>query len=116
MEETAQRACPRCGGEVSAGAKFCSACGNPMEPRGGTPPPARSKWYHSLWFILFMIFFVLGPLALPLVWKSPRCSRGLKIVLTVVTIGYTVWLVDLTLRMARAIMQEISQFNATLNF
>lgn len=38
--------CPRCGAEVPATARFCPACGRPVEPEvGPQPPPAtRSIW------------------------------------------------------------------------
>src|SRR5688572_6995936 len=38
--------CPRCGAELPATARFCPACGRPVEPEvGPQPPPAtRSIW------------------------------------------------------------------------
>ena len=63
-----------------------------------------------------MLFFVLGPLGLPLVWKNPHFSRGVKIVLTLIMVVYTVWLVDLTVRMFRAVMQEMNHLNSTYQF
>ncbi len=52
--------------------------------------PKKIAWYYSPWFVLFMILFVLGPFALPLLYKSPRFSRGWKIFWTlfVLAIGY----------------------------
>ena len=52
----------------------------------------NSKWYASVWFVLLMLFVVLGPLGLPLLWKSPRFSKVAKIVLTVATVIYTGWI------------------------
>ena len=78
--------------------------------------PPQAKWYHNIWFVLFMLFFLLGPFGLPLVWKNPRFSRALKIALTVTMVLYTLLLVDLTLRAVRAVMGELGQFNATLQF
>lgn len=74
------------------------------------------KWYYNVWFTLAMLFFVLGPLGLPLVWKNPHFSRGVKIVLTLIMVVYTVWLVDLTVRMFRAVMQEMNHLNSTYQF
>ena len=42
-----------------------------------TAPPERP------WVILLMIFVLLGPLGLPMLWKSPHFSRRSKSVLTV---------------------------------
>ncbi len=38
--------CARCGGELPAAARFCPACGRPVEPQVGppVPPPAASIW------------------------------------------------------------------------
>ena len=49
----------------------------------------RAHWYHERHWLLVLIFFVLGPLAIPLVWSSPVVSRRGKIVLTVVAVAYT---------------------------
>lgn len=52
-----------------------------------------SRWYHSVWFILCMLFLVLGPMALPLLWKSPRFSHRAKVGLTIAVAVYTLWLI-----------------------
>ena len=75
--------------------------------------PSPNKWYHNLWFILLMLFLVAGPFGLPLVWKHPRFSRTLKIVLTVAVALYTVGLVGLTVR---ATQTAIDQLNTSLQF
>lgn len=79
------------------------------------PPNApKPKWYYNVWFVLLMLFFVLGPFGLPLVWKHPRWSRWIKLALTLVMAVYTIVLIDATIRAVRAIMQGVEQFNATL--
>lgn len=65
----------------------------------------KSNWYASVWFVLLMLFLVLGPLGLPLLWKSPRFSSAAKIVLTAATVAYTVWI----LYGAGAVVQESLQ-------
>jgi len=45
--------------------------------------------------VLVLLFVVLGPLALGVLWKSPRFSPAWKVVLTVLTLGQfvlVVWL------------------------
>ena len=61
-------------------------------------PQAKLKWYYRPWVVLAMLFFVLGPLGLPLVYKSPAFSRTWKIILTVLMIAYTWYLVVETYR------------------
>lgn len=76
-----------------------------------TPPP---KWYHSVWFVLLALTpFVLGPLGLPLLWKSPNFSRTAKTVLTLVTCAWTALLVRYVLHdVIPAVMHEMHQLNA----
>ena len=80
------------------------------------PSTPKSKWYYNVWFVLLMLFFVLGPFGLPLVWKHPRFSRRVKVTLTLVMVLYTLVLIEATVRMVRAVMQGVEQFNSTLQF
>ena len=107
--------CPTCGAVWTAEAKFCSQCGSPREAIPSATP-ARPKWYYNIWFTLAMLFFVLGPLGLPLVWKNPNFSRWVKLVLTLAMVAYTVLLIDVTLRAIRAVTEQLNQFNSTLQF
>jgi hypothetical protein len=61
----------------------------------------ESRWFHRPWAVLLMLFVVLGPFGLPLLWRSPAFSRGAKVVLTALTAVYTFLLVDETFRAAR---------------
>lgn len=76
----------------------------------------KPKWYYNVWFTLVMLFFVLGPFGLPLVWKNPHFPRWVKVMLTLIMVLYTVWLVDLTIRVFRAVMEQMDQLNATYQF
>ena len=38
-----------------------------MDPSTTTPEPQKAKWHQSWWFVLVMLFLVLGPLGIPLV-------------------------------------------------
>lgn len=49
----------------------------------------ENKWYHGRVTVLLMLFFVLGPVGFPLLWKSPRFSKLWKQILTVLTLVYT---------------------------
>jgi len=61
----------------------------------------ESRWFYSVWSVLLALFVVLGPFGLPLLWKSPRFSRGAKVLLTALTAVYTLVLVRETLLAAR---------------
>ena len=80
------------------------------------PNAQKPKWYFNVWFVLLMLFFVLGPFGLPLVWKHPRWSRWIKTVLTLVMVLYTAALIYGTIRAGKAVIQGVEQFNSTLSF
>ena len=67
----------------------------------------EARWFHSVWWVLFSLFFLIGPFALPLLWKSPRFSRGMKVVLTLASVAYTALLIDETVRAARMAMTMV---------
>lgn len=48
------------------------------------------------WIVLFLLFFVMAILAIPLVWMSRAFSKSAKILLSVVAVGYTGFLFWLT--------------------
>jgi len=54
------------------------------------------KWYYRPWVVLLLLFLVLGPFGLPLVYKSPAFNRPWKIFLTVLTLAYTLYFVAVT--------------------
>ena len=107
--------CRVCDNPVTAAARFCSACGCPLDPASSAAtPPGAAKWYHNMWLVLFLLFFVLGPFGLPLVWKNPRFSRSVKWVLTILMVLYTGWLTALVARMVQAVTANMQQLNSIL--
>ena len=70
-------------------------------------PPAPLKWYYRPVWVLALLFLVLGPLALPYLWKSPRFSRSAKVALTVLVIVYTGLFIDETIQVARTLKTEM---------
>jgi hypothetical protein len=74
----------------------------------------KARWYHNLWFVLVMLFVVLGPFGLPLVWKNPTLSRGMKVALTVLTLVYTGVLAVATFRAARDLLGDAGSLGLEL--
>ena len=70
-------------------------------------PPVAVRWYHRPVWVLILLFLVLGPLGLPYLWNSPRFSRGMKIVLTVAVAVYTGLIVLETIRIVRAVEDQL---------
>ena len=81
-------------------------------------PPAPIKWYYRpVWvLVLLFLFLVLGPLALPYLWRSPSFSRRLKVVLTVLVVAYTGLFIGETIRFVRAVKSEMDALGIVADF
>lgn len=66
-----------------------------------------TPWYHRRWAVLVLLFLVLGPFGLPLLWRSPSFTRGWKIALTVAMAIYTVLLIDSLVVATRLAMEQL---------
>jgi hypothetical protein len=76
--------------------RFCRHCGEPTvggenRPVGrlASPTATRSAWSESPWVVLPMLFLVLGPFGLPMLWRSRQLSRMAKTVATTIVAGIT---------------------------
>jgi hypothetical protein len=68
----------------------------------------RLPWYHRPVGIVLLAFLVLGPLALPLVWRTPAWGPVGRWVATLLIVAYTVllsWLVWLDVQMVLGQLQ-----------
>ena len=70
-------------------------------------PLVRTKWTHRPIVVLVLLFLVLGPLGLPYLWQSPHFSRRWKIVLTWAVAAYTAFLMIETVRVFRAVQEQL---------
>jgi hypothetical protein len=108
--DAANLVCRQCDAVLDVGDCFCRHCGTSTAPATelveavaasapSRPPlvvqPAsrRSPWAESVLVVLTMLFVVLGPLALPMLWRSRQFSLLWKVLLTVVVLGVTVLVV-----------------------
>ena len=64
--------------------------------------------------MVILLFFVLGPLGLPLLYKSPEFSKKLKIILTVVVVIYTVYLVIASVEIGRKLYVKMEEYQGML--
>ncbi len=67
----------------------------------------RVAWYYKPVGIVVLTLFVLGPLALPLIWRSPVISERGRWIGTALTVLYTialVWQVWVAVRIAASLM------------
>jgi hypothetical protein len=83
---------------------------------GSREPPSPLTWYYRPVWVLVLLFLVLGPLALPYLWRSPSFSRRLKVVLTVLVVAYTGLFIDETIRFVRAVKSEMDALGIVADF
>lgn len=69
---------------------------------------AETQWYHGRLTVLLMLFVILGPFGLPLLWKSPRFSKLWKQILTVLTLIYTALMLQLLVSAVTISLQTLS--------
>jgi membrane-bound acyltransferase YfiQ involved in biofilm formation len=72
----------------------------------------KTNWYLRPIIVVLLLFFVLGPFGLPLLYKSPKFSKTSKILLTIVVIIYTCYLIFVTLEIGRELylrMEELQE-------
>ena len=75
---------------------------------------ARVKWYLRPIPVILLLFFVLGPIGLPLLYKSPQFSKTLKIILTVAVIIYTSYLIFASLEIAKQLYIRMGELQEML--
>ena len=75
----------------------------------------KVKWYLSPISVVLLLFFVLGPFGLPLLYRSPRFSKALKIILTVVVIVYTSYLIFASVEIGRELYRRMKELRGTLD-
>ena len=76
--------------------------------------PEDAKWYLRPWVVLTLLFLVLGPFGLPLVYKSPKFNRFWKIALTVLMALYSIWVVQATMEAVKGALARYGELRATL--
>ena len=87
--------CRHCGA-ATANLTGSSHGGSAAVSRGVNPAVACSarqpSFSESPWVVLPLLFLILGPFGLPLLWRSRRFTLLWKGVLTIVVVGLTAWI------------------------
>ena len=74
----------------------------------------KIKWYLRPLSVVLSLFFVLGPLGLPLLYESPKFSRTSKTILTMAVVIYTFYLIFISLEIARELYKRMEEFTEIL--
>lgn len=74
----------------------------------------KLKWYLRPINVILLLFFALGPFALPLLYKSPKFNKVSKILLTIIIIVYTSYLMFISLQIGRGVYTEIEKLQDIL--
>ena len=78
------------------------------------PKKEEAAWYLKPWAVILSLFFVLGPLGLPLLYKSPKFNRTWKVILTILTVLYTGYVAVVVIESVREISRRIAELQALL--
>jgi hypothetical protein len=74
----------------------------------------KIKWYLRPVSVVLLLFFVLGPFGLPLVYKSPKLSKTLKIILTITVGLYTLYLIFVSLEIGKELYKRVEELQGIL--
>jgi hypothetical protein len=74
----------------------------------------KIKWYLRPVSIVLLLFFVLGPFGLPLVYRSPKFNKTSKIILTIAVGLYTLYLIFASLEIGREIYKRMEEWQGIL--
>ncbi|MCX5919406.1 MAG: hypothetical protein NTX30_22370 [Deltaproteobacteria bacterium] len=74
----------------------------------------KVKWYLRPISVVLLLFFILGPFGLPLLYKSSKFSKTLKMILTIGVIIYTSYLIFASLEIARHLYSGMGELQDML--
>jgi len=80
---------------------------------GESPKKDSDKWYYKKTTVI-MGLFIVGPLALPLIWINPAFSKRNKILITLIIIAVSIWLMKSTADLYRILTEHYKELESAL--
>jgi len=74
---------------------------------------SKRKWFYDIWFVIVMLL-TIGPFGFPLLWKSPKFSRGVKWALTILFTLITILAIYLSIEMAKFTWRRFQEMQSIL--
>ena len=75
------------------------------------PQEEKIRWYYRPIPVLVLLFVVIGPFALPLLYKSPHFNKFWKVFLTIGVVIFTYYLIEVFIKM----WERMSELTKELN-
>lgn len=76
----------------------------------------KNAWYLEPIAVILLLFFALGPFALPLLYKSPKFGSGAKISLTILTLLFTGTVIFYSYQAINQTLQRLDEMNRMFNY
>jgi hypothetical protein len=74
----------------------------------------KIEWYLRPVSVVLLLFFVLGPFGLPMLYKSPKLSKTTKIILTIIIIIYSSYLIFASLEIGKKLYIRMGELQDIL--
>ena len=101
--------CGACHSEVSATDRFCRNCGQSL--RADMEDQETPVGQRRL-VVLFLLFFVLGPLALKRLWESPEFGTVERVVFTMLSVAEVIFVGNMLVQSYVSYIADVANLGA----